>query len=387
MSKKLLFDESNNVVKEWFYNRPTNPELNVPIMKMARELAGEMCHRFNLQVIGVNHAKYNHGVIKLDDPITDTKNGLTWFKKESVKGRGIIAFILSRDGVTVGWASARYSDRYGCYQYVFTNLLNKLLNLENSTQYIRNKNNYVQSKKLSTVVNRASKQFTSTLVDDLDINNADSSVYEHLNNDSLTTMFKSIANPDKYKYQKDDIRTNLSSTEMEALVYHAINKSAIDKSLLEKITTKYDKYKELNAKINEGKSTLNNICAKPIYVLSYSKSTPNIYQVRKYKVNDTQVHDKAIIEDFEVIPNNIDNSKYGKLLRPRLAMWNSCKMELFSKENPREMSGSKYHVEYNRGWSSDIAHYDDGLGIVCYSESNSYIDLTTHSHIMILDAD
>ena len=116
MSKKLLFDESNNVVKEWFYNRPPNPELNVPIMKMARELAGEMCHRFNLQVLGVNHAKYNYDDIKLSVPIQNTKIALEHVRKESVKGRGIIAFILSRDGVAVGWASARYSQRYECYQ-------------------------------------------------------------------------------------------------------------------------------------------------------------------------------------------------------------------------------------------------------------------------------
>ena len=56
-------------------------------------------------------------------------------------------------------------------------------------------------------------------------------------------------------------------------------------------------------------------------------------------------------------------------------------------DNPHELIGSKYHVGYDRGWSSDVAHYDDGLGIVCYSESDNYIDLKTHSHIMILDAD
>ncbi len=375
MSKKLLFDESNNVVKEWFYNRPTNPELNVPIMKMARELAGEMCHRFNLQVLGVNHAKYNYDDIKLSVPIQNTKIALEHVRKESVKGRGIIAFILSRDGVAVGWASARYSQRYECYQYVYTNV-----------QFGKGKNNFVQSKKLSTVVNRASKQFDSTLDGDLDTGYRNSIYDEHLSKSHLDNMLRSIANPDRYKRDKDDVARDISRTEAEALVYHAINKSPIDKTLMERINKVYCRYKELNTKIDETKSVYNSMCDKPIYVLSYTKSIPNIYNLRKLKLDNAKFCN-TIIQDFEVIRDDIDNSKYGKLLKPRLAMWNSCKTELFSKDNPHELIGSKYHVGYDRGWSSDVAHYDDGLGIVCYSESDNYIDLKTHSHIMILDAD
>ena len=368
MSKKLLFDESNNVLKEWFYNRPINPELNEPVMKMARELAGEMCHRFNLQVIGVNHAKYNYGDIKLDDPITDTTNALAWFNKEKQKGRGLIAFILSRDGVARGWVCARYSDRYECYQYVYTNI-----------KYGDGQNNFVQSKKLSTVVSRASKQFEL-------INSFDNPVDEHLKESSVQTMLRSISNPEKYLRKKRDIASDISSTEAEALVYHLIDKSPIDKSLSERINKVYCNYKEINAKIDEVKSAYSKLYGKPIYILSYSNAVPNIYHMRKMKVNKDKLYDYTI-EDFEVIKNDINNSKYGELLKPRLAMWNSCKTELFSKDNPREVFGSKYHVEYNGGWSSSYAQYDDGLGLVCYSDSNDYTDLRTQAHIMILDAD